>query len=205
MGSFRGAEGGLRFANQKSPLPSGLIILRRGCQTLDAGGGLLYAHAPDGPAAEVVMKRFAKICVITSGLLLALPPTSGILAQASGASVSPAVDAAFAAILAHPGVVKALDDIKADDARTLQEQKRITEIPAPPFKEKARAEYYLKRMQDLGLTEAAIDTEGNVIAPRKGSGGKPKLVISAHLDSVFPEGTDVTVREKDGVLRAPGI
>ncbi len=53
-----------------------------------------------------------------------------------------------------PRVVKSLDDIKADDDRTFAEQKRITEIPAPPFKEKVRAEYYLKRMQELGLKDA---------------------------------------------------
>jgi acetylornithine deacetylase/succinyl-diaminopimelate desuccinylase-like protein len=102
-------------------------------------------------------------------------------------------------------VIKALADIKADDARTLQEQKRITEIPAPPFKEKTRADYYLKRFRDLGIEGASIDAEGNVIALRKGSAGKPKLVISAHLDTVFPEGTDTTVKEKDGVIHAPGI
>jgi tripeptide aminopeptidase len=44
-----------------------------------------------------------------------------------------------------------------------------------------------------------------VVALRKGSGKGPKLVVSAHLDTVFPEDTDVTVREADGVLRAPGI
>lgn len=110
------------------------------------------------------------------------------------------------AILASPKVVKTLDDIKADDERTLAEQKRITEIPAPPFKERIRAEYYQKRMQELGLNDAAIDAEGNVIALRKGSGGgRPKLVVSAHLDTVFPEGTDVTVKEKDGAINAPGI
>ena len=109
------------------------------------------------------------------------------------------------AILAHPKIVKALDDIKADDERAFAEQKRITEIPAPPFKEKVRAEYYQKRMQELGFKDASIDAEGNVIALRKGSGGKPKLVVSAHLDTVFPEGTDVTVREKDGVIHGPGI
>jgi hypothetical protein len=72
------------------------------------------------------------------------------------------------AILAHPKIVKALDDIKADDERAFAEQKRITEIPAPPFKEKVRAEYYQKRMQELGFKDASIDAEGNVIALRKG-------------------------------------
>lgn len=110
------------------------------------------------------------------------------------------------AILANPAIVKTLDDLKADDERTFAEQKRITEIPAPPFKEKIRAEFYQKRMQELGLKDAAIDAEGNVIALRKGSGGgRPRLVVSAHLDTVFPEGTDVTVKEKDGAIVAPGI
>jgi tripeptide aminopeptidase len=110
------------------------------------------------------------------------------------------------AILASPKIVKTLDDIKADDERAFAEQKRITEIPAPPFKEKIRAEYYQKRMQELGFKDATIDAEGNVIALRKGSGGgRPRLVVSAHLDTVFPEGTDVTVKEKDGAVVAPGI
>ena len=129
-----------------------------------------------------------------------------LLATSAFAQTSPPMDAALQALLADPKVVKTLDDIKADDARTLEEQKRITEIPAPPFKEKVRAEYYMKRMQELGLKDAAIDGEGNVVALRKGTGGgRPKLVVSAHLDPVFPEGVDVTVREKDGAIVAPGI
>jgi tripeptide aminopeptidase len=107
------------------------------------------------------------------------------------------------AILANPKIAKALDDIKADDERAFAEQKRITEIPAPPFKEKVRAEYYQKRMQEFGLKDPSIDVEGNVIALRKGSGdGRPRLLVSAHLDTVFPEGTDVTVKEKDGAIVA---
>src|SRR3954469_2053496 len=126
-------------------------------------------------------------------------------ACAQSAPAGSAVEAATTAILANPKVMKALDDIKADDARALAEQKRITEIPAPPYKEKVRAEYYLKRFVELGFKDASIDAEGNVIALRKGSGGGPKLVVSAHLDTVFPEGTDVTVKEKDGIILAPGI
>src|SRR4051794_3588030 len=40
---------------------------------------------------------------------------------------------------------------------------------------------------------------------RKGTSGRPKLVVSAHLDTVFPEGTDVSVKERDGTTLAPGI
>ena len=115
-------------------------------------------------------------------------------------------EGATTAILANAKVAKAFEDIKADDARALEEQKRITEIPAPPYKERVRGEYLLKRFQELGLKDAAFDGEGNVIAVRKGTGGgRPRLVVSAHQDTVFPEGTDVTVKEKDGLVLAPGI
>jgi tripeptide aminopeptidase len=143
------------------------------------------------------MKRTISMAAMALSLL-----AGAALAQ----TPAPSMDADFQAILANPKVVKTLDAIKADDARTLEEQKRITEIPAPPFKEKVRAAYYLKRMQELGFKDASIDAEGNVIALRKGSGGgRPKLVVSAHLDTVFPEGVDVTVKEKDGAIIAPGI
>lgn len=146
------------------------------------------------------MNRYQRSSFISAVLLL-----STALAPDAFAQTAPAVEAAWTAILAHPRVIKTLDDIKADDDRALAEQKRITEIPAPPYKEKVRAEYYLKRFQELGFKDAAIDAEGNVIGLRKGSGGGPKLVVSAHLDTVFPEGTDVTVKEKDGMILAPGI
>jgi len=138
---------------------------------------------------------------------LALPLSwSAEPAAAQAASAGSAVEAASEAILANGKVIKALEDIKADDEAALAEQKRITEIPAPPYKENRRAEYVLKRFVELGFKEASVDAEGNVIALRKGSGGgRPKLVVSAHLDTVFPEGTDVTVKEKDGVILAPGI
>jgi tripeptide aminopeptidase len=128
------------------------------------------------------------------------------LAMQGRAEPPSSVDAAVQALVDNPKVKAALDLIKADDAATFAEQKRITEIASPPYKEKVRAEYYVKRMQELGLKEASIDAEGNVIALRKGTGGgHPKLAIAAHLDTVFPAGTDVTVKEKDGTFVAPGL
>jgi tripeptide aminopeptidase len=139
-----------------------------------------------------------------TGAMLATAPARAQTGEGTPA-VGPQVEDAYRVVLANAAVIRALDQIKAEDARTLEEQKRITEIPAPPFKERARAQYYLKRVQDAGLIDASIDTEGNVIGVRKGTAGKPKLVVSAHLDTVFVEGTDVKVKEKDGVLYAPGI
>jgi acetylornithine deacetylase/succinyl-diaminopimelate desuccinylase-like protein len=152
---------------------------------------------------SVMKNRQIRSCLVAGFLLASGLPASQVRAQTAPAG--PAVEAATAAILGNPRVIKTLEDIKADDDRALAEQKRITEIPAPPYKEQVRAAYYLKRFLELGFKDAAIDAEGNVIALRKGSGGGPKLVVSAHLDTVFPEGTDVTVKEKDGVILAPGI
>src|SRR6266404_2509611 len=154
---------------------------------------------------NIFMKNRLTPSILAAAFLLAGAPLAKQACAQSPAAGS-AVETAYQAILANPRVIKTLEDIKADDDTAFAEQKRITEIPAPPYKEKIRAEYYLKRMQELGFKDAAIDGEGNVIALRKGSGdGRPKLVVSAHLDTVFPEGTDVTVKEKDGVILAPGI
>jgi acetylornithine deacetylase/succinyl-diaminopimelate desuccinylase-like protein len=108
-------------------------------------------------------------------------------------------------LLESPAVSKMLDDLKADDARTVAEQRLIAEIPAPPFQESARAEYCQKRFAEIGLKETAIDTTGNVIGLRPGTGHGPKLVVCAHLDTVFPPGTNVAVTEDNGVLRGAGI
>ena len=99
----------------------------------------------------------------------------------------------------------ALAAIEADDERTLRDQIELTEIPAPPFKEAVRAAEYAKRLQALGFADAKLDAEGNVLALRKGVGNGPVLVIAAHLDTVFPEGTDVKVKKQGERYLAPGI
>ena len=83
----------------------------------------------------------------------------------------------------------------------------LTEIPAPPFKEQARAEAYRKMLGEAGLTDVEIDAEGNAMGLHRGIGpaGGPVVVIAAHLDTVFPEGTDVKVRREGTRLYAPGI
>jgi tripeptide aminopeptidase len=80
----------------------------------------------------------------------------------------------------------------------------ITQIPSPPFKEQARAKAFADMLRKRGL-DASIDEVGNVIALRKGSEPGPAVVVSAHLDTVFPEGTDVIVRRDGTKLHAPGV
>ncbi|MBF8248363.1 MAG: peptidase M20 [Bacteroidetes bacterium] len=102
-------------------------------------------------------------------------------------------------------VQKALDYMKSIEPQTLADQARICEVPAPPFKEKKRAAYLKQRFAELGLKNVRIDKVGNVIGERPGSSAKPTLVLAAHLDTVFPEGTDVAVTRTDSSLKAPGI
>lgn len=104
-----------------------------------------------------------------------------------------------------PTIARALDAIRADNAWTLDQQVSLCQIPAPPFKEAVRAEEFRRRLAALGLQNARIDAEGNVIADRPGTGGGPRVVISAHLDTVFPEGTDVTVTRTGTRYAGPGI
>ncbi len=130
---------------------------------------------------------------------------SAVWSQTALPPINPATEAAFVALSAHAGVRQAVDFLRADDERTLKDQIELTEIPAPPFKEAVRAQEYQKRFKALGLQDARIDAEGNVIAVRKGNGNGPVLVLSAHLDTVFPDGTDVKVKIKGNRYEAPGI
>jgi tripeptide aminopeptidase len=124
------------------------------------------------------------------------------LTAAIGFSVAASAGAQSAATPASIG--RALARIKADNAWTLAQQQSICEIPAPPFKEAARGAEFKRRFEALGLT-ARIDSVGNVIAERKGSARGPTVLIQGHLDTVFPEGTDVKVKRDGNVMRGPGI
>ena len=104
----------------------------------------------------------------------------------------------------NPRLRAAMDAIRADSAWTLDQQVALCQIPAPPFKETKRGAEYRKRLEALGLT-VRTDSIGNVIAERPGTGRGPTVVITGHLDTVFPEGTDVTVKRSGTRLSGPGI
>ncbi|MGN6703103.1 MAG: M20/M25/M40 family metallo-hydrolase, partial [Burkholderiaceae bacterium] len=126
-------------------------------------------------------------------------------ANAQEINIPESTETLYATLTAAPTVRKALDFLKADDADTLADQKAIVVIPAPTFKEQRRAEYYLGRLKAAGLDDVRMDGASDVCGVLHGTGGGPKLLLSAHLDTVFPEGTDLTITEKDGKLYAPGV
>ena len=95
--------------------------------------------------------------------------------------------------------------IRKDYDRFVRELITLTEIPAPPFKEQARARAFAEALRQVGLSAVEIDAEGNAMGVRRGAGGGPMLAVVAHLDTVFPEGTDVKVKREGTRLMAPGI
>jgi tripeptide aminopeptidase len=105
----------------------------------------------------------------------------------------------------HSAVRNAQQFIDADHDRIVREIIAINEIPAPPFKETERARAFAQMLKDSGLTNVEIDPEGNVLGLRRGVATGPLLAVAAHLDTVFPEGTDVRVRREGNRLFAPGV
>ena len=114
-------------------------------------------------------------------------------------------DVAVQRIVNHERFKAAQAVVEKDYDRFVNEIIQLTEIEAPPFKEEKRARVYLEMLRDHGLTNVEMDAAGNVMGIRKGAGGGPLVAISAHLDTVFPEGTDVKVKRNGTVLSAPGI
>ena len=108
-------------------------------------------------------------------------------------------------LLGNKQVLTAFEFIDSSTQRFTSELIRICEIPAPPFKEQERGRYFAARFNELGLDDVHTDSEGNVIGFYRGERDQPLIVVSAHLDTVFPEGTDVKVRYVGSRLCAPGI
>lgn len=104
-----------------------------------------------------------------------------------------------------PNVQRAIHFIHQSATSFTTEHIRICEIPAPPFKEHERGKYFVARFAELGLADVHTDDVGNVIGFRYGDATAPLLVVSAHLDTVFPEQTDVQVKQVGTRLCAPGI
>ncbi len=109
------------------------------------------------------------------------------------------------ALVKNKSVIEAFAIIDQLEPMTRREHIELTEIPAPPFHESVRAQRYKQLLEAAGHNHVWMDSLGNVLALRKGKKGDRTVVIDAHLDTVFPEGTDVKVKIKGDTLFAPGI
>ncbi len=117
--------------------------------------------------------------------------------------IAEALEERLRELLGRAEVSRARRRIFEDDARTISEQRALTEIAAPPFCEESRATRMAELMAEAGLTRIETDREGNVLG--WWGGGEAPLILSAHLDTIFPQGTDVRVREEGRRLVGPGI
>ena len=108
-------------------------------------------------------------------------------------------------LMQDPTVKAALDAAKRNEPHFIDEQIRICEIPAPPFHEDARGKELERLFKQSGLRDVRIDKAGNVIGVRPGAAAHPNLLFQAHLDTVFPEETNVKVTREGDLLKGPGI
>lgn len=110
-----------------------------------------------------------------------------------------------ARLMAMPAVKAAVDATRRNEPQIIEEQIRLCEIEAPPFREQKRAAALKAIFESLGLQNVRVDAVGNVLGERPGGSPRPHLVFSAHLDTVFPEGTNVRTTREGAVIRGPGI
>jgi len=120
------------------------------------------------------------------------PPTSPDLERAGGRLLA-----------THAGLIRL---VRETDERTLRDQMAVTAIPAPPFGEAVRASWMAERLRSYGATGVRLDDTGNVVGWLSGTDPTAAaIVVSAHLDTVFPADTDVAPRREGDRISAPGI
>jgi tripeptide aminopeptidase len=115
-----------------------------------------------------------------------------------------ATDSSIVRLAQDPASVRALNWIDGSSAWLTDQQIRLTETPAPEYGEKGRAEVLQSIFADMGY-KARIDETGNVVVERIGMQTDRVVLLAAHLDTVFPAGTNVQVRRDGKRLLAPGI
>jgi len=157
----------------------------------------------DTPRRSVIVTMLA--CTLALTPFAATAQDQVLKPAAPWPTVSSTVSAAIERLMADPRVKRAMDFLREDDSRAIQEMITLTEIPAPTFEEGPKAKEFLNLARASGLKDTRLDKTGNAIAMRPGRGNGPLIVLDAHLDTVFPLGTDVKVKFRDGRYYGPGI
>lgn len=114
----------------------------------------------------------------------------------------------LATLASEPGLHRAFRWLHLHELQLRRWQLEFLAIPAPPFGESARAAWFCERFAELGLTHPHIDAEGNAVALLAAASGEPPaagaVLLSAHLDTVFPSGTNCSPREDGALIHGPG-
>ncbi len=170
------------------------------------------SYAADLPMPHV---RLACLLLLPSLLLAGCAPEPAAQTEpategeAEAVAVAPPVAAEYTAqieaIARDSRVQEAFAFLEALEEPSVQDLIRLTETPAPPFGEEARAAAFAQLLREAGADSVWLDEAGNVLGLRRGTAGERTVVVDGHLDTVFPPETDVTVRLRGDTLYAPGI
>jgi tripeptide aminopeptidase len=129
-----------------------------------------------------------------------MAPTPG----AQVADAFPSLQQEVARLAASPELRSAYNWFRAQEPQLAHWQVEMARIAAPPFGESARAAWLLERFRELGLDDVHNDDVGNVFGVHPGF-GRRYVTLSAHIDTVFPAGTPLNVRQQGSRLYGPGV
>ena len=161
---------------------------------------LIYGSERGRSRGAMILKiRFVAIAVVCCST------GAGLTAQKAAPFPASEAETTVQELLQDERVREALASARASEERTIEDQIRFCEVPAPPFGEGLRGERLRQAFVGVGLENIRVDRVGNVLGERPGTAAGPRLVVATHLDTVFPEGTDVTVTRNRAVLQGPGI
>src|SRR5438445_702564 len=124
--------------------------------------------------------------------------------RAEVSEVLPALQQEIARLAGLPEIRHAFAWLRLQEAQFAAWQLEMARIAAPPFGERARGEWLAQKFIDLGLEDVHCDDVGNVFGISPGR-GKDYVAISAHIDTVFPAGTPLNIRQQGARLYGPGV
>ena len=153
------------------------------------------------PSALGLRKPIVWMLIVTLVTVYGL--VAGVVRAASSGRTAPSD--AVSRLLNDPRVNAARQQLRRAEPATIETQVSLCEIASPPFREEARGRAVSALFAEAGLSRVRVDSVGNVLGELAAHGAGPHVVVSAHLDTVFPPGTDVTVRRQGDTLRGPGI
>lgn len=116
----------------------------------------------------------------------------------------PTAQQEIARLSASPEMRSAYNWLRGQEPQLVHWQLEMARIPAPPFGEAARAAWLAERFQELALDDVHSDDVGNVFGIHPGY-GKRYVAVSAHIDTVFPPGTPLNIRQQGTRLYGPGV
>jgi acetylornithine deacetylase/succinyl-diaminopimelate desuccinylase-like protein len=127
-----------------------------------------------------------------------------LIPQAEVSDLFPTVQQEVARLAAAPEVRSAYNWFRSQEPQLAHWQVEVARIPAPPFGESARAAWLAERFRELALDDVRTDDVGNVFGIHPGF-GKRYVALSAHIDTVFPAGTPLNIKQQGSRLYGPGV